>query len=154
MLIAKGLRVRLKSELLVKGGDTLEKSVVEYVQGGGTMLPGLEAELDGMKVGDKKKGVIPAAKAFGSPQHQPEKAIPRSEFPKEAKLEVGERFEAKGPDGQAVVLQVLKNGDDTIEVRFVHPLADKDIEYDVEVLAVTDPTPPPLPAEAVSTPDE
>jgi len=152
--IDKGMRVRLKVELKVKGGDVLEKSVVEYIQGGGTMLPGLEAELKGLGKGAKKKGTIPAAKAFGSPTSQPTKTIARAEFPADASFEVGQKFGAKGPGGQDVILEVLKNDKDSIDVRFVHPLADKDIDYDVEVLAVTDPKPPPLPAQAVATDDD
>ncbi len=154
MNIDKGKRVRLRVELKVKGGDVLEKSVVEYIQGGGTMLPGLEAELMGLSKGAKKKGTIAAAKAFGSPSSQPSKTIARAEFPADASFEVGQKFVAKGADGQDVILQVLKHDKDSIEVRFVHPLADKDIEYDVEILAVTDPLPPPLPAQAVATDDD
>jgi FKBP-type peptidyl-prolyl cis-trans isomerase 2 len=148
--IAKGLRVRVKVALTVKDGDELEKSVVEYIHGGGTMLPGLEKVLEGLSKGDKRDGTLPAKEAFGSPQSQPTKVIARNEFPEEAKLAVGERFEAKGPDGQPVILEVLKNDKETVEVRFVHQLADKDIAYEIEVMQVTDPTPPPLPAEAVA----
>jgi FKBP-type peptidyl-prolyl cis-trans isomerase 2 len=148
--IEKGLRVRVKVELSVKDGDPIEKSVVEYIQGGGTMLPGLEKVLEGLEKGAKRDGLLAAKEAFGSPQSQPTKVISRDEFPKEATLAVGERFEAKGPDGQPVILEVIDNKTDTVEVRFVHQLADKDITYDVEVLSVTDPTPPPLPAEAVA----
>lgn len=154
MKIEKGLRIRLRVELKVKDGDVLEKSAVEYVQGGGTMLPGLEAELEGLSKGDKKEGTIPAKKAFGSPQQQPTKSIPRNEFPEDAKLDVGERFGAKGPGGEDIFLEVLESNKDSIEVRFVHPLADKDIEYDVEILSVTNPAPPPLPADAVTVEED
>lgn len=154
LTISKGLRVRLKVELKVAGGDVIEKTAVEYIQGAGTMLPGLESELEGLKKGDTKEGTIEASRAFGSPEHQPKKIIPRAEFPEGAALEVGEKFAAKGPDGQDVMLEVLKSEKDSVEVRFLHPLADKDIDYDVEVLAVRDPVPPPLPAEAVAEDDE
>jgi FKBP-type peptidyl-prolyl cis-trans isomerase 2 len=51
------------------------------------------------------------------------------------------------------VLRVVEIADDKVQVRLVHPLAEKDIAYDVEVLAVTDPTPPPLPIEAIGEDD-
>ena len=149
--ISDGLRVRLKVKLQVKGGDVIEQSVVEYFQGAGTMLQGLEDEIAGLEPGAKKTGVIAAARAFGNAKHQPTKKIARSEFPAEATLKEGEKFEAKGANGQDIVLQVLKNDGTQVEVKFVHPLAEKDIEYDVSVIAVTDPTPPPLPAEAVAS---
>jgi FKBP-type peptidyl-prolyl cis-trans isomerase 2 len=151
--IEEGRRVRLKAMLKVAGGDVIEKSVVEYFQGAGTMLPGLERELAGLEKGATKKGVIKAADAFGTPTMQPKKEIPRAEFPKEATLGKGERFEARGANGQPVVLEIQKSDDQTVECRLVHPLADKDIEYEVEVLSVTDPAPPPLPADAIGASD-
>ena len=130
--------------LKVKGGDVIEKSAVEYIQGGGTMLPGLEKVLEGLEAGSERKGVLPARDAFGA--MQPPKVIPRKEFAKDAKLEKGQRFEARGPAGP-IFLEILKVTDDAVETRLVHPLADKDIEYEVKVLNVTDPSPPPMPAE-------
>jgi FKBP-type peptidyl-prolyl cis-trans isomerase 2 len=148
--IAKGLRVKMKVELAVVGGDTLEKSTVEYIQGGGTMLPGLEKVLDGLEKGAKKDGVIPAKEAFGNPAMHPTKKIPRAEFPKDPKPKVGDRFTAKGAaGGMDVVLQIEKVTDTDVECRLVHPLADKDLKYVVEILQVSDPKPPPMPAQAL-----
>lgn len=153
--IAKGNRVRIKVDLSVVGGESLEKSVVEYVHGGGTMLPGLEAVLAGLTVGDKRDGVIKAKDAFGNAQMQPVKKMKRTEFPKEANLRAGERFTAKGANnGLDVVLQLEKITGDDVEVRLVHPLADKDVKYQVEVLQVTDPRPPPMPAAALDLKEE
>ena len=57
---------------------------------------------------------------------------------------------AKGADVKTdVVLAIEKLAGEDVEVRLVHPLADKDLRYDIEVLAVTDPKPPPLPAKAL-----
>jgi len=151
MKIEKGRRVRVRVELAVKGGDPIEKNVVEYFQGAGTMLPGLEKVLEGLEKGAVKKGTLTAATAFGDPRFHVEKPIARTEFPKDAKLEVGQQFMAKGPDGKSdVVLRIEKVDDKQVNCVILHPLADKDISYEVEVLAVTDPAPPPLPAHLVA----
>jgi FKBP-type peptidyl-prolyl cis-trans isomerase 2 len=152
--IEKGRRVRLKVRLQVVGGDVLEQSVVEYFQGAGTMLTGVEKAVEGMAAGEKKEGVIPAREAFGNPAGQPRKTLPRSEFPKDAKLEKGTEFAAKAENGQDVVLLVEEAREKEVVVRLVHGLAKKDISYQVEVLSVTDPTPPPLPASAVVEEEE
>jgi FKBP-type peptidyl-prolyl cis-trans isomerase 2 len=152
--IEHGRRVRLKVHLSVVGGDTLEKSVVEYIHGGGTMLPGLERVLQGLEAGAKKDGVLKAKDAFGNPSMHPAKKMKRGEFPQDAKLRLGERFMAKGPDGATdVVLAIEKLAGDDVEVRLVHPLAEKDLRYELEVLSVTDPKPPPLPARALKLDD-
>jgi FKBP-type peptidyl-prolyl cis-trans isomerase 2 len=148
--IEKGRRVRLKVRLQVVDGDVLEQSVVEYFHGAGTMLTGLEAVTEGLGPGDKKDGVIAARDAFGNPDAQPRKVLPRTEFPAAADLQPGAEFSAKAEGGQDVLLRIEEVRDDEVQVRLVHPLAKKDISYDVEVLSVTDPTPPPLPASAVA----
>lgn len=137
----------LKVELSVQGGQSLEKSTVEYIQGSGTMLPGLERALEGLEAGAKRSGVLEPKDAFGA--QQPVKSLQRSAFPKDAKLEAGEKFAGKAENGMNVVLLIEKVTGDTIEVRYVHPLAEKKIEYKAEVVAVRDPRPPPVPAQAL-----
>jgi len=144
----------MKVHLAVAGGDTLEKSVVEYIQGGGSMLAGLEKVLEGLEKGAKREGTLKAKDAFGNPAMHPTKKIKKAEFPKDAKLAVGEKLVARGADGLNVVMNVINVGADEVEVRLVHPLAEKDIKYDVEILSVTDPKPPPLPAKALKLEDE
>src|SRR5215831_21060750 len=100
--IEKGRRVTLKVELAVVGGATLEKSTVEYIHGAGTMLPGLEAVLAGLEKGAKRDGVIKAKDAFGDPSTHPLKKMKRSAFPKDVKLEVGEKLVAKGENDMNV----------------------------------------------------
>jgi FKBP-type peptidyl-prolyl cis-trans isomerase 2 len=153
--IEKGRRVTVKVDLSIVGGDTLEKSTVEYIQGAGTMLPGLEEVLAGLEKGAKREGVIKAKDAFGNAAMQPLKEMKRTEFPKDAKLKAGERFTAKGVNGgMDVVLQIEKIAGDDLSVRLVHPLADKDIKYTAEVVQVSDPRPPPMPAAALELQEE
>ena len=155
MKISAGVRVRLKIHLSVVGGETLEKSVVEFIQGGGSMLPGVERLLEGLENGAKKTGVLKAKDGFGDPKLAPIKKMKRGEFPKDAKLKAGERFTAKGlAGGTDVVLSIEKVTGDDLDVRLVHPLADKDLNYDFEVVGVSDPKPPPLPAKALGLKEE
>ena len=140
--------VRIDCELRVSGGDVIESSrktgPIEYRHGSGQMLAALETRLLGLEVGEKESGVILAAEGFGTEETQPKMAIPRASFPKDAKLEVDARFEAKGPNGTPLTLQVLSVTDHEVVARAVHPLAGKDLEFDVTILAVRKP-PPPVP---------
>jgi FKBP-type peptidyl-prolyl cis-trans isomerase 2 len=147
--IEKNRRVRIKVKLQVEDGDVLEESAVEYFHGAGNMLEGLEEELEGLEAGAKKNGIIPAKKAFGGAAHQHEKLIPRNEFPEDAELKVGTSFVAGGGDGQNILIEVVEISDTEIKAVLKHPLADKNIVYEVEVLSVTDPAPPPMPSDAL-----
>jgi FKBP-type peptidyl-prolyl cis-trans isomerase 2 len=154
--IEKGRRVKLKVDLKVAGGQQLEKSTVEYIQGAGTMLPGLETILEGLEKGAKHEGVLKAKDAFGNASMHPLKKMKRSEFPKDAKLVEGEKLVAASADKahMNVILQIVKVSGDDVDVRLVHPLAEKDIQYAVEVIQVSDPRPPPVPAEALDLEEE
>ncbi|MBL0214314.1 MAG: FKBP-type peptidyl-prolyl cis-trans isomerase [Myxococcales bacterium] len=148
MKIEKGRRVTLKVDLSVAGGQQLEKNQVEFIQGAGAMLLGLEKVLEGLEKGAKREGVLKAKEAFGNPAMHPLKKMKRSEFPKELELKPGEQLVAKGINDLNVILRIEKVTGDDVDVRLVHPLADKDIKYAVEVVQVTDPRPPPMPGAA------
>lgn len=153
MKIEKDRRVRLKIKLQVEGGEVLEESVVEYFQGAGKMLLGLEEAIEGLEAGDKKSGTIPSDKAFGGETHQHKKTILRSEFPAGAEIEKGATFVAGGEAGQEVVLEIVEVGEKELTALLRHPLADKNIAFEAEILSVTDPAPPPLPSDALTDKD-
>ena len=154
MKIEKGRRVTVKVDLAVVGGASLEKSTVEYIHGAGTMLLGLEKVLAGLEKGARREGVIPAKDAFGNPAMHPLKKMKRSEFPRDVKLVAGEKLVAKGVNDMNVVLRIEQVSGDTVDVRLVHPLAEKDIKYTAEVVQVSDPRPPPVPVQALELEDE
>lgn len=156
MKIEKGRRVTLKVDLSVSGGQQLEKSTVEFIQGSGKLLPALEAAIEGLEKGDKRDGVLKAKDAFGNPALHPIKRMKRTEFPKDAKLTPGEKLVAASDDKAKmnIILQIEKVDGDDVDVRLVHPLAEKDLKYSVEVVNVTDPRPPPMPAKALELEEE
>lgn len=164
MKIGPGLSVELAYELKIKGGDVIESSdrsgPLRYVHGDGKMLPGLEKRLAGLSPGDESKGVIPAKEAFGNEDALPVREMPRSAFPVGTDLKPGAVFQAKDPtSGVPVQFKVLTADAKLARVRLLHPLADRDIEYKVTVLAVRDPrtqgsAPPPVPGVVELDPDE
>lgn len=148
MKVSAGHLVRIDCELRVAGGEVIESSAktgpIEYKHGGGQMLASLESRLEGLGAGEEKSGTIPAAEAFGTEANPPKMSIPRASFPTDAKIELGSRFEAKGPQGTPVTLEVLAVTDEAVSAKVVHPLAGKDLEFRVKVLGVRR-APPPVP---------
>lgn len=157
MKVKAGLVVQIDVELKVKGGDVIESSkksgLVAYTHGSGQMLAGLEKELEGLEAGAEKSGIIAAKDAFGTPESQPTKKLPRAEFPKDAKIAKGDKFEAKGPTGTPITLEVIDVDDKVVTARVVHPLAGKEIEFTVKVVSVKPPLPtkpaPPISLEEI-----
>ena len=156
MKVAKDLVVRCEYALKFKDGDLIESSEktgpVVYRHGAGKMLPALEAKLEGMGEGEEKNGIIPAEEIMKNDALT--LTVPRSLFPKEAKVEKGELFEAKDPQGRPLKLEVQTIDGDQITARAVHPLAGKDVEFRVKILSVRPPPPPVPPGPAELAPDD
>jgi FKBP-type peptidyl-prolyl cis-trans isomerase 2 len=147
MKVAAGTRVKVKIKLQVVGGAVLEDTTLEYVQGSGKMLADLEKALEGLEPNAEKKGTL--KKPFGDESKLPTKSIARKEFPKEAKLSVGEVFGAKGAKGEDISFRIIKADDKNVEVKFLHPLADKDLSFEAKIISVNSVLPPPPPAEVL-----
>jgi FKBP-type peptidyl-prolyl cis-trans isomerase SlyD len=151
--------VTLEYEIKVADGPILESSAqrgpLRFISGTGQLLPALEKRITQLKVDQEESGTIPAKEAFGDVSALPLKPIPRREFPANEKLDAGRIFEAKATSGEPVRFQVDRVDGETVFVRFLHPLHDKDIAYRVKVLSVEDAArPPAIPAAALGLQDE
>jgi FKBP-type peptidyl-prolyl cis-trans isomerase 2 len=143
----------IEFELRLSDGSLLESSTLSFIPGAGQILPALERCIRGLQPGQHARGVLKAEEAFGDSSLSPVSEIARGEFPAEAHLEPGRRFEAHTALGADVRFEILEVGEERVKVRFVHPLADQDVRYDVKVLAI-DGLPPPLPAVAIGIDSE
>jgi FKBP-type peptidyl-prolyl cis-trans isomerase 2 len=160
--VTKGCTVRISYELKFSGGEVLESSQkagpLDYTHGEAKLIPQFQARIEGMSVGEEKKGVIPAKEIFGDEAAWPSQTMPRDTFPKDAKLEVGLVFTAKRPDGQPIQFKIATVTKDDVTVHIVPDLKGKDLEFSVKVLVIDDPhakkregvAPPPPPAAAMN----
>lgn len=137
--IADGLAVTLHFAILLPEGDEVDSTrrgkPATFVMGDGNMLPGFEAALIGLTAGADEQLQIPAAQAFGERIEGNIQRLPRARFPEPENLEVGLIVSFAAPDGElpGVVLQIW---DETVEVDFNHPLAGRDLVFDVSIIKV------------------
>ncbi|HIJ99238.1 TPA: FKBP-type peptidyl-prolyl cis-trans isomerase [archaeon] len=102
---------------------------ITLVVGAGHVLPGLDKELTSLSVGDKKKITISKEDAFGSKDSDLVKLVPRSVFKRSRMNPVpGMPVEVGGRQG---IVKTVSGG--RINVDFNHPLAGKELEYEIEV---------------------
>jgi FKBP-type peptidyl-prolyl cis-trans isomerase SlyD len=113
---------------------------IRYVQGYGMIVPGLEAAVAGMRVGDKKTVKLTAEQGYGTHDDELVLEIDRSEFPEPAAVTIGDEFVAESPDGDQVAMRVVEVHDASVVVDANHPLAGLAIEYDIEVEELRDAT--------------
>jgi len=115
------------------------KEPLEFIYGVGMIIPGLEKGILGLKVGDKKKIEVASDEAYGPLNDQAVQVVPKSQFPADLKLEKGMQLMAQGPQG-AIPVVIADVMEEEIKVDFNHPLAGKDLVFEVEVTDVREAT--------------
>jgi FKBP-type peptidyl-prolyl cis-trans isomerase SlyD len=109
------------------------------LEGAGNIIPGLEKEVSRMATGDKKSVKVPAADAYGETRDDMVMEVPLSQFPQDVKLKVGDRFRG-GSDNHAPIFTVKALSGDKVTLDGNHPLAGKDLTFEVEVTEIRDAT--------------
>jgi FKBP-type peptidyl-prolyl cis-trans isomerase 2 len=118
--------------------DSSQGSVpLEFTVGQGQTIPGFEQGVLGMTQGESKTVTIPAAQAYGL--HRPERVVrfDRSQMPSELRLEVGLQVLTTNAAGRQVAFTVAALTDTQVTLDGNHPLAGKDLTFDIELVAVS-----------------
>ena len=141
--VGNGHVVAMEYTLKVDGNvaDSSEgREPLAYVHGAGNIIPGLEREMTGMKVGESKNVVVVAADAYGEEDDKAFMDVPREQFPKEIPLEVGTEIQVQNQDGQPMYARIDEVGADTVRLDFNHPLAGKELHFAVKVVNIREAT--------------
>ena len=138
--VGSGKVVSVDYKLHLGDGEVVDESEpgkpLEYLHGGGEIVPGLERELEGLSTGESRKGVVPPEDGYGEHDPRGVQQIPRSAFPAGQRLEAGMEFLAQSGDGQQLPVSVREVRDDTVLIDLNHPLAGKTLHFDVTVRGV------------------
>lgn len=109
---------------------------LEFQLGGGQVIAGLEKHIEGMEVGSASTVTIPSGEAYGAHDPAQVQQIERSAIPNDIDLQVGLQLGARTQSGQQVTFTVTEVADTTVTVDGNHPLAGKDLVFDVELVEV------------------
>ena len=127
----------------LKGGDgkvidkSEENQPMLYLQGSG-VIPGLEKAIAGLEAGAQVSVDLKPADAFGDRDEQKVLDVPRAQLPKD--LNVGEVVVAQHAQGQSH-LTVLELNDEVARLDGNHPLAGKELHFDLQIVKVEAATP-------------
>ena len=144
-VVQNGMQVTL--EYTIKGPDgkpmdtNKGRQPMRYVHGQKMMIPGVERELAGMKVGGEKHFTVKPEDAYGPVDPKAFQEVPKEKIPPQA-LKVGIMLAAKTPDGTVVPSRVYQIKEKTVVMDMNHPLAGKTLVFDIKILDIQ-PAPPP-----------
>jgi FKBP-type peptidyl-prolyl cis-trans isomerase SlyD len=140
--IREGSQVSLEYTLSDEAGTVIEsnkgKQPMSYIHGKSQIIPGLEKELSGMKVGEEKKIQVKPEDGYGPVNPDAFQEVPKDKLPPEA-LKVGTMLMAQGPQGQGVPVRVHEIKDTTVIMDFNHPMAGKTLSFDVKISEIKTP---------------
>ncbi len=114
-----------------EGRDPLEFEVAA-----GQIIPGLDAALPGMTVGEKKVVEVPCAQAYGEANPQAVQAVPRAEVPADLPLEVGTQLQVQTTEGQVLPVTIVEVTEEAVTLDANHPLAGKDLTFAIELVSI------------------
>jgi FKBP-type peptidyl-prolyl cis-trans isomerase SlyD len=114
---------------------------LSFLKGSNQVLPRLEEALDEMIIGSKKNVKIPAKEAYGEYSDNAIQTLRKEQFPDGANLNIGISYVANSPDGKQMPFVITDVKENDVTVDFNHPLAGKDLEFDVELVDKRDATP-------------
>jgi FKBP-type peptidyl-prolyl cis-trans isomerase SlyD len=139
MVIADGKQISLEFTLSLDDKTKVQSNIGQepmvYLHGSQQIIPGLEKQLTGLKVGDTKHVEISPEDGYGPVDPKRTQEVEKDKIPEEAR-KIGAKLTGRGPQGQPMYAEVKEVKDKTLVLDLNHPLAGKKLIFDVKVLKV------------------
>jgi FKBP-type peptidyl-prolyl cis-trans isomerase 2 len=123
-----------------KDGKVFDTSVqrgpLEFEVGKGQMIPGFEKAVLGMEKGDKKEVTLSPDEAYGEKRPELTQEVKKEQLPPDLDPKVGMQLQSKTPDGREFTVSVAEVKDDAIIIDANHPLAGKELVFDIELVEI------------------
>lgn len=113
-----------------------EREPLEFTLGAGQMIQGFDNAVEGMKVGESKKVEVPMDEAYGPRKDEAIISVSKTQLPEGMEPQVGMQLEATQQDGRKQLLVVADVKEEEVVLDANHPLAGKDLIFDIELVDV------------------
>lgn len=108
---------------------------IVFTIGAGQVIPGFENAIEGMSTGDKKTEHIDVANAYGDRREELVFSVTRDQMP-EGDVEVGDMLQVGFPDGSNAAVTVTGLDGDSVMLDANHPLAGKNLTFELELVSI------------------
>jgi peptidylprolyl isomerase len=113
-----------------------EKEPFKFTIGANQVIQGFEESVIGMQLGQIKTITIEYAKAYGAKRQDLIVTLPKTEFPPSLALKVGQHLQLQPGNGQRISVVISEITDKDVTVDGNHPLAEKDLVFDIEIIEI------------------
>ncbi len=136
----EGDKVRVHYTGRLENGDVFDDSrdrePLEFTIGEGKIIPGFEEAVKGMSPGDTSTETIPCKKAYGERREDLVVSLERSELPDDIDPDIGQPLQMEQNDGSRLNVIVTDRDESTITLDANHPLAGRDLEFQIELVEI------------------
>ncbi|NLW32973.1 MAG: peptidylprolyl isomerase [Fibrobacter sp.] len=116
--------------------DSSNGEPLEFTLGEGMVIPGFENAIVGMDIGQHKTIEIPCSEAYGPRQDDLIATVNREQFPPTVVPEKGKQVRVSNQLGQTFIMTIVEVNDGFVTLDANHPLAGKDLVFDIELLSI------------------
>lgn len=116
---------------------SIGRDPLQFTIGDGQVIQGFEDAVTGMTPGESKTFKILADNAYGQHHEEMVLSVERNRFPENAIPEIGQRFQANQPDGRVIAFAVIDVTESLVRLDANHPLAGKDLTFDIQLMKIT-----------------
>jgi peptidylprolyl isomerase len=113
-----------------------EREPLEFTLGNGQLIKGFEDAVDGMSAGEAKTFTIPSEETYGTRREDLVLKVGKDQFPQGIDPVVGNNIHLRQPDGGVLNVTITDVSDESVTLDANHPLAGKDLTFEVEVVEV------------------
>lgn len=140
MAAQQGDRVRVHYTLKDAQGKVVESSrdsiPIEFVIGEGKVIRGFERNVEGMEPGSTSTVTIPPEDGYGLRDEKRIFEFSRMNAPRDFDPQIGQTVQMHRPDGKSVVVTVLSRTEKGYMMDANHPLAGKELVFDLELVEI------------------
>ncbi len=116
--------------------SSVDRDPLQFSLGEGQVIAGFEEAVVGMSPGDNKSVTIPSEQAYGTYQEELVIVVDEQQIPAELSVEVGQQLQMRHSSGQMVPVLVTDIAEDKVTLDANHPLAGKDLIFDIELVNI------------------
>ena len=139
--VKKGDSVKVHYHGTLSDGTIFDSSTglepLEFEVGSGMVIAGFDEGVTGMFIGEKRSVNIPADQAYGQVQDEMIMEFPKTQFPSDMIPEIGLQLSMSNNEGQQFPVTIIEVKEEFVVLDANHPLAGKDLTFDLELIDVT-----------------
>ncbi|MBW2991235.1 peptidylprolyl isomerase [Candidatus Woesearchaeota archaeon] len=141
MTLKNGDKVKVEYTGSLEDGTVFDSSEkhgkpLEFEIGKGMIIPGFEKALMDMKKGDEKEITLKPSEAYGDPNPELVKKIPKDQLPKEQEPKKGMVLLISLPTGQQVPARITEVTNKEVSIDLNHPLSGKTLKFKIKLVGV------------------